>query len=183
MLVKNLSTRPRHETAVPTEALRLVRDTTISWLQNNSRHLWPNSTFSQIDDGFDWNLLYDPNGGQGEQRLNFQYLRANIDPTACYTLSVAGSTRYRMRPNETGCKNLFVAGDWTYTPYNAGCMEAAATSGVEAAHALFARHDASLSLWMQFVYFLKRIARSICRLLISIAIFGRRIVHRVARRQ
>jgi uncharacterized protein with NAD-binding domain and iron-sulfur cluster len=177
-LCGNFQLRPRYDADVPAEALRLVRDTTISWLGKNSRYLWPNSTPNQVNRGFDWDLLYDPTGEQGERRLNFQYLRANVDPTARYTLSVAGSTRYRMRPDETGCKNLFVAGDWTYTPYNAGCMEAAAISGVDAAHALLARHDATLGSWTQLLYVLKQVARSLCRLLIGIAIFRRRIVHR-----
>jgi hypothetical protein len=47
--------------------------------------------------------------------------------------SIAGSTRYRLHPAESGFRNLFLAGDWTYTPINIGCVEAACSSGKIAA--------------------------------------------------
>ena len=39
----------------------------------------------------------------------------------------------------TGYDNLVVAGDWTRTSWNVGCIEAAAESGVNAAAAIEAR--------------------------------------------
>jgi uncharacterized protein with NAD-binding domain and iron-sulfur cluster len=176
----NFASRPRHDISVPAEARCLVRSAAISWLRKNGKYLWPNAIHGRDNDSFDWNVLYDPQCRRGEQRIDFQYLRANVDPTALYVLSVAGSTKYRLRAHETGCRNLFVAGDWTYTPYNAGCMEAAAISGVNAAHALAGTREAPLDLLTLLLRCLKLVGRSLCRYLTAIGIVGRRALHRAA---
>jgi uncharacterized protein with NAD-binding domain and iron-sulfur cluster len=176
----DFASRPRHDTSVSAEALCLVRSAAISWLRQNGKYFWPNAIHGRDDGRFDWNVLYDPRSRRGEQRIDFQYLRANVDPTALYVLSVAGSTKYRLRPQETGCRNLFVAGDWTYTPYNAGCMEAAAISGVNAAQALAGVRAAPLALSSRLIRCLKLVARSLCRHLIAIGIVGRGALHRAA---
>ena len=45
------------------------------------------------------------------------------------------ATRYRLRPDESGYDNLVLAGDWTDNGLNAGCIEAATISGLQAANA------------------------------------------------
>jgi uncharacterized protein with NAD-binding domain and iron-sulfur cluster len=108
------------ETAkVAAEARALMRD--------HIRALWPN---------FTWDLLYDPSGAPGEDRLAAQYVRANIDPSERYVLSVAGSAKYRLREDASGFDNLTLAGDWTDNGLNAGCIEAAVMSGMRAARAI-----------------------------------------------
>ena len=57
------------------------------------------------------------------------YLRANVDGTERYVLSLAGTTGYRLHPGQSGFPNLFLAGDWTFNVVNAGCVEAAVISG------------------------------------------------------
>ena len=49
-----------------------------------------------------------------------------------------GSGRYRLAPGRTGFDNLAVAGDWTACGLDAGCLEAATRSGVQAARAVLA---------------------------------------------
>jgi uncharacterized protein with NAD-binding domain and iron-sulfur cluster len=60
------------------------------------------------------------------------YFRANVSADQRYVLSVAGSARYRMRPDQSGYENLFLAGDWTHSTLNLGCAEGATMSGLEA---------------------------------------------------
>jgi uncharacterized protein with NAD-binding domain and iron-sulfur cluster len=94
-------------------------------------------------DGFRWDLLVDPEGRAGPERLGAQYVRANTDPSDRYVQSLPGSGRHRIAPGSTGFANLAVAGDWTACGLDAGCLEAATRSGVLAARAVLsgAVHD------------------------------------------
>ena len=64
---------------------------------------------------------------------------ANVDPSDRYVQSLAGTDRYRLRPDESGYDGLYLAGDWTDCGLNAGCIEAAVLSGLQAANAVLGR--------------------------------------------
>ncbi len=68
-----------------------------------------------------------------------RHVSVNIDPSDRYVQSVPGSDRYRLRPDESGYDNLVLAGDWTDCGMNAGCIEAAVRSGLQAANVLLGR--------------------------------------------
>jgi uncharacterized protein with NAD-binding domain and iron-sulfur cluster len=72
--------------------------------------------------------------------LDSQYWRANVDPSDRYVQSLPGTDKYRLRPDESGFDNMVLAGDWTDSGINAGCVEAAVVSGLQAANALLGRH-------------------------------------------
>lgn len=91
------------------------------------------------DSGFDWHLVSGVNGERGESALASQHVSVNIDPSDRYVQSVPGSDRYRLRCDESGYDNLVLAGDWTDCGLNAGCIEAAVMSGLQAANALLGR--------------------------------------------
>jgi uncharacterized protein with NAD-binding domain and iron-sulfur cluster len=91
------------------------------------------------EDGFDWGLLSGVNEERGVTALATQHVSVNIDPSDRYVQSVPGSDKYRLRPDESGYDNLVLAGDWTDSGMNAGCIEAAVMSGLEAANALQGR--------------------------------------------
>jgi uncharacterized protein with NAD-binding domain and iron-sulfur cluster len=110
-----------------------VREIAEAWLLRYAHVLWPAAVGPA---GFDWNVLHDPRRRSGAARLDAQYLRANVAPSERYVLSVAGSTKYRLAADQSGFANLFLAGDWTRTDYNAGCIEAAVISGINAAAAV-----------------------------------------------
>ena len=88
---------------------------------------------------FRWSLLFDDRDATGEQRLDAQYLRVNVDPSDRYVLSLPGTGRLRLRADESGYDNLVLAGDWVDSGLNAGCIEAAVMSGIQAANALTGR--------------------------------------------
>lgn len=87
---------------------------------------------------FDYTLLtqYDPNGSAGKQLFKQQWWVANIEPSELYVQAPADTTRYRLKADKSGYKNLILAGDWTYNGLNVGCVEAAVTSGMLASNAI-----------------------------------------------
>ncbi len=108
---------------------QVVRREAIDWLQSRLPGLLP---------GWSWDRACAP-GGRGEQRFAAQYWRANSAPAERYVLAVPGSLRFRLPADRSGFDNLFLAGDWVRTDLNAGCLEAAAMAGVDAARAIHGR--------------------------------------------
>jgi uncharacterized protein with NAD-binding domain and iron-sulfur cluster len=104
------------------------------------RHLGPYFPAAFRGQGFSWHLLSGVNGERGREALSTQHVSVNVDPSDRYVQSVPGTERYRLRPDESGYDNLVLAGDWTDSGMNAGCIEAAVLSGLEAANALLGRH-------------------------------------------
>lgn len=86
-----------------------------SWLENNAQHLWP---------AFDWS------------QVSSYYVRANVNPSDRYVLSLPGTLQARRRAGESGFDNLVLAGDWVRTGLNLGCIESAVMSGLQAARAI-----------------------------------------------
>ena len=127
------ASRPASDHGVPAEAQAQVRQLTVAWLRRYATVLWPKATGL---DGFDWDALFDAGNAEGESRLDAQYLRANIDPSERYVLSIAGSGHTRMDAGDSGFDNLVLTGDWTRTSWNAGCIEACALAGENAARAV-----------------------------------------------
>jgi uncharacterized protein with NAD-binding domain and iron-sulfur cluster len=99
--------------------------------------------------GFAWERLWDPDGAGGPDRLRSQYWTANVDPSDRYVQSLPGTGRHRLRADESGYANLVLAGDWTECGLNAGCIEAAVLSGLQAANAVSGRplDDGLLGAW------------------------------------
>jgi hypothetical protein len=91
------------------------------------------------EQGFAWHLLTGADGQRGDAALATQHISVNIDPSDRYVLSVPGSDRYRLRPDEGGYDNLVLAGDWTDSGLNSGCIESAVLSGLQAANATLGR--------------------------------------------
>jgi hypothetical protein len=113
------------DTEFPVEQKALVKASSIAFLRDSMPVLWPK---------FDFSMLY---GGTFDK----QFWRVNVDPPERYVQNVAGSTKFRLRPDESGFVNLVMAGDWTYTPINLGCVEAAVMSGKMASWALCGSPD------------------------------------------
>ncbi len=113
----------------------VVKGNAERFLRRHALHLWPGSV-ARYPDEFRWDLLVDPAGGEGHDRFDAQYFRANVDPSERYVLSVPGSGRSRLWPDESGYENLFLAGDWTRCGLDFGCVESAVMSGMLAAAAV-----------------------------------------------
>jgi hypothetical protein len=65
-----------------------------------------------------------------------RYVRANVEETDRYSLSLPGTTVDRPDPATPLRPGLWAVGDWTANIINAGCIEAAVISGIMAAEAI-----------------------------------------------
>jgi uncharacterized protein with NAD-binding domain and iron-sulfur cluster len=112
-----------------------LKELSIRWLSEWTGALWPGAP-RYNPTGLDWELLVDSQGKRGVARFDSQFWRANIDPPERYVLSLPGSTAARLGSHESDFPNLYLAGDWTLTGLNCGCVEAAAMSGLQASQAI-----------------------------------------------
>ena len=113
-----------------------VRANAVEFLSTSAGVLWPRA----IREGeFRWEILA-VEGKQavrpGPQLLDTQFWTANVNPTDRYVQSLPGSTGYRISPLDMTFDNLTIAGDWTATGLDSGCIESAVMSGQLAAHAI-----------------------------------------------
>jgi uncharacterized protein with NAD-binding domain and iron-sulfur cluster len=115
---------------------QVVRRAAAEYIDSNLGPYFPGAVTAN---GFNWHLLSGVNGERGEPALATQHVSVNVDPSDRYVQSIPGTERYRLRPDESGYDNLILAGDWTDSGMNAGCIEAAAMSGLEAANAVLGR--------------------------------------------
>jgi uncharacterized protein with NAD-binding domain and iron-sulfur cluster len=121
----------------PEAARRAVRANAIDQLTHFVGHIWPHAATPTGD--FRWDLLCSEDGLAGEERLDGQFWSANVDPSDHYVQSLPGTGAHRLRADESGFANLFLAGDWINCGLNAGCIEASVMAGTEAANAVRGR--------------------------------------------
>jgi uncharacterized protein with NAD-binding domain and iron-sulfur cluster len=115
---------------------KLVRDNAARFLGEGVEKLWPRAV---RESHFRWEILAaedDTNKASGAQRLDSQYWTANVNPADRYVQSLPGSVSYRISPLDMTFDNLTIAGDWTATGLDTGCIESAVMSGLLAAHAI-----------------------------------------------
>ena len=110
-----------------------------TWFERHGPAIWPASSqpvTTQANDQapFDPTLLWSDHAC--DDKWGAQFFRLNDEPAEQYTRSVAGSTKHRLDPCGSGIGNLWLAGDWTRTELNVGCVEAAVLSGLAAARGL-----------------------------------------------
>lgn len=135
---------PFSDTGYPARARARVKAQCIQYLQTAVGLLLPQATTNAVSPpgdpvGLDFSLLVPHDAataGQGVQRFDQQFWRANIDPTERYVTSPPGSTVARLKAWGSGLSNLVLAGDWIYTGLNVGSVEGAVMGGRLAAHAV-----------------------------------------------
>jgi uncharacterized protein with NAD-binding domain and iron-sulfur cluster len=116
-----------------------VRGNFARFLGEQVHHLWPKACSPEGD--FRWQLLIAPDPQldrtvNGPERVAQQYVSANVSPTDRFTLSLPGSTKFRISPLDATYDNLTIVGDWTACGFNESCVEAAVMSGRLGAHAI-----------------------------------------------
>jgi uncharacterized protein with NAD-binding domain and iron-sulfur cluster len=121
----------------PAEAAATVRGHAREFLERHAADVWPRAV--DAAGGFRWELLAGGGDAHGPARLDSQYWTASVDPSDRYVQSPPGSAVHRLRADESGYDNLFLAGDWINCGLNAGCIEAAVMSGLQAANAVRGR--------------------------------------------
>jgi uncharacterized protein with NAD-binding domain and iron-sulfur cluster len=119
--------------AYPVRRRAEVVDCAVRWLGEAAGGLWPRAVSAA---GFDGRLLHGAAGATLREQLASQYCRANVNPSDRYVLSEPGTIEARLPAGDSGFSNLVLAGDWTRTGLDAGCLEAAVMSGMQASRAL-----------------------------------------------
>jgi len=133
-------TMPHERHADPTDpgqlerARRRARRDAVAYLSRHVAHYFPGCVDRETGD-FRWDLLCGAGGRRGAAALDSQYCGANVDPSDLYVQALPGTDSYRLRPDQSGYRDLYLAGDWTDCGLNAGCIEAAVLSGLQAANA------------------------------------------------
>jgi len=116
-----------------------VRDNAIRFLSEDVARLWPRAA---CEKGFRWELLSAVNeprkrvSSPDQKRFDSQFWTANVNPSDRYVLSLPGTIAFRISPLDRTFDNLTIAGDWTQSGLDSGCIESAVISGRLAAHAL-----------------------------------------------
>jgi len=124
---------PTSDHGFPARMTELAKQGAINQLSKEIASLW---SAAGPAGAFPWQWLVDGSEATGVQRFDAQYWRANVDPSERYVMSVVGSTRCRLRADQSGFSNLFLTGDWIKTGINAGCVEAAVMAGMQASRAI-----------------------------------------------
>jgi uncharacterized protein with NAD-binding domain and iron-sulfur cluster len=118
------------------EQSETVRANALRFLNRDAGTLWPKA----VRDGeFRWDILASEcqsEACRGPKRFDAQLWKANVNPADRYVQSLPGSIRHRISPLDMSFDNLTIAGDWTRTGLDSGCIESAVISGLLAAHAL-----------------------------------------------
>lgn len=105
------------------------------------RHLGTLLPGSVACGAFRYNELLVPTHSPGStpaQCLATQWIRANVQPSDRYVQAPARTTLVRLEAGDSRFSGLVLAGDWTYTGLNVGCVEAAVMSGRLASNAICA---------------------------------------------
>ncbi len=116
----------------------VVRGHFTTFLEQHVHHLWPRA---RTTEGFRWQLLVAPDPALdesvlGAERVQQQYVSANVSPSDRFTLTLPGSTKHRISPLDATYDNLTIVGDYTACGFNESCVEAAVMSGRLGAHAI-----------------------------------------------
>jgi hypothetical protein len=122
---------PRVDGETEAQAIDRVKQAARDFAKQSIAPLWP-----QAVDPATGALRNDVLVGSSPDRMDDQYYRANISGTELYVLTPAGTVADRVPSDASGFGNLVLAGDWTRNGIDGGCVEAAATSGRQAARAL-----------------------------------------------
>ena len=137
-------TMPHERPADRTDAGQLerarehARREAVRYLTHDVGHYFPDLVDRETGD-FRWDLLCHADGCRGAAALDGQHCVANVDPSDLYVQALPGTDRYRLRSDQSGYRDLYLAGDWTDSGLNAGCIEAAVLSGLQAANAVLGR--------------------------------------------
>lgn len=106
------------------------------WLETSAGDLWHGVQNPTNPHGLDYEKLVDLENRKGEARLAFQSFRANCGPIEAYTMATAGTLRFRLRTDESGYENLYLAGDWIRNGFIIGAVEGAVLGGLQASRAI-----------------------------------------------
>lgn len=126
---------PQCGPSYPADIEAAWNQTVSTWLEANYRPFFTGAGTPSRFPAF-LNLLTAPGATTPQERLQYQHMIADVQPSNLYVLSQPGATALRFGQAESGVGALLLTGDWTRTDLNCGCVEAATSSGMLAARAI-----------------------------------------------
>ena len=123
---------PSNHTWFPHECREKVKKFVKSRVENSLENCWPGA---YKDGNFQWEVLTGLEERTGEERLEAQYFRVNINPSDRYTQFLTNTSQYRIKIDGAGLDNIYFVGDWIQTGINC-CVEGAVTAGLLASKAI-----------------------------------------------
>ena len=117
---------PSNHTWFPHECRKKVKKFVKSRVENLLENCWPGA---YKDGNFKWNVETDLEERTGEEHLDAQYFRVNINPSDRYTQFLTNTSQYRIKTDGAGFDNIYFTGDWIQTGINC-CIEGAVTAGL-----------------------------------------------------
>lgn len=139
---------PRGPNEYPARQVARIRNNLITWFTQSAGGLWPEATLPDDPQALNPYWLHDPQDRDGWARLDAQYISPLQNPSNRYVVALPGTTKYRLRPAQSGYGNLVLAGDWTRTSLSFGAVEGAVISGIGAANAIDSATRRPLGDWL-----------------------------------
>jgi uncharacterized protein with NAD-binding domain and iron-sulfur cluster len=128
--------RPFDDPSYPATERQRVVETARTFLDGPLLSILPAAEDAANPGLFNDALLVNCAGNPAQSAFETQFFRCNIDPSELYVLSLPGSAKYRLQSHDSDFANLYLAGDWTFTDLNIGCIEAAVISARMASRAI-----------------------------------------------
>jgi uncharacterized protein with NAD-binding domain and iron-sulfur cluster len=135
------SLMPFDDSGYPAAELLRVKQISRQFLDGPLLPIFPAAADRANPGHFNDAFLVNCSGDPAQAAFDTQFFRINIDPSELYVLSLPGSARYRLASHESDFANLYLAGDWTLTDLNIGCIEAAVISAKMASRAICGKPD------------------------------------------
>eukprot|EP01122_Echinamoeba_exundans_P010647 TRINITY_DN4027_c0_g1_i3.p1 TRINITY_DN4027_c0_g1~~TRINITY_DN4027_c0_g1_i3.p1 ORF type:complete len:816 (+),score=82.62 TRINITY_DN4027_c0_g1_i3:2148-4595(+) len=126
---------PFNDSTYPENELEHLKSVAYDYMNKYLQPLYPGATHS--DGSLDESRLV-----PGQSFAN-QFFKVNIDPSELYVLTPTNKTWFRLNPQNSTFHNLFLAGDYTFSGINIGCIESTVRSGIMAAQAVIAVVESS----------------------------------------
>ena len=126
----------------PVRAHERVRQISLQFLESLGGFLWPDAVptsatgFAENADGTAFDRLVAPDEETPIATFDAQFFRPNIDPSQRYVQTLPGTTKYRLRADQSGFANVYLTGDWTWNGFNSGAIEPTTWSGILCATAI-----------------------------------------------
>ena len=128
---------PYTDTQFPARMLERVRTLNWQWLMDNMGWFLKGATSRAYPTGIDMRLLRAVSASQdGRVKYAEQFFSAAVAPSDRYVIAVPGTEQFRLRPDGSGLRNLWLVGDWTDYGTNIGYMEGCVISAHKAVRAL-----------------------------------------------
>lgn len=120
---------PWQEDLSPGMAREEARRYAERFLKLGIAHLWPAAT----------DPPHDPRAPFDSDLQISRFVKANVNPSDRYVRTAVGSSKHRLKTDESGYPNLLLTGDWIDNGYNMGCLESAVMAGMLCSNAISGR--------------------------------------------